>query len=202
MKGEKNACVESICAETNCTTILNEKGGPLICCDVCEDLFCTKCMGITKRNYKLISGCKNIKMVCNGCLSFTFTSMCQKKMEENFLSAKVEELESKFDSIKSIGDIIAKDLNETMTYSKVLKESLEEYQTNEVDKSIADNPLSIGTAIKKVNVIISNKIKQDRDDKEKNDEMERAIIVNGICEDNIKNYDKRVAIVIWKKLST
>ena len=86
MKGEKNACVKSICAETNCTTILNEKGGPSICCDVCEDLFCTKCIGITKRNY-----------------------------------AKVEELESKFDSIKSIGDIIAKDLNETMTYSKVLK---------------------------------------------------------------------------------
>ena len=193
MRGEKNACVESICAETNCTTILNENGGPSICCDVCEDLFCTKCVGITKRNYELISGCKNIKMVCNGCLSFTFTSMCQKKMEENSLSAKVEELESKFDSIKSIGDIIAKDSNETMTYSKVLKESLEEYQTNEVDKSIADNPLSNGTAIEKVSVIISNKIKQDRDDKEKNDEMERAIIVNGICEDNIKNYDKRVA---------
>ena len=116
-----------------------------------------------------------------------------KKMEENSLSAKVEELVSKFDSIKSIGDIIAKDLNKTMTYSKVLKKSLEEYQTNEVDKSIADNPLSNGTAIEKVSVIISNKIKQDRDDKEKNDEMERAIIVNGICEDNIKNYDKRVA---------
>ena len=39
-------------------------------------------------------------MVCNGCLLFTFTSMCQKNVEENSLSAKVEELESKFDSIK------------------------------------------------------------------------------------------------------
>ena len=86
-----------------------------------------------------------------------------------------------------------------MTYSNVLKESLEKYQTNEVDKSIADNPLSNSTAIEKVSVIINNKIKQDRDDKEKNDEMERAIIANGICEDNIKIMIKEW-LVIWKKL--
>ena len=98
-----------------------------------------------------------------------------KKMEENFLSAKVEELESRFHSIKSIGDIIAKDFNKTMTYSKVLKESLEEYQANEVDKSIDDNPLNNGTVIEKASVIISNKIKQDRVHKEQNDEIERAI---------------------------
>ena len=124
-------------------------------------------------------------MVCNGCLLFTFTSMCQKKMEENYLSAKVGELESKFDSIKNIGDNISKDLNETTTYSKVPKESLGEYQATVVDKSITGKPLSNGTAIEKFSVT-SNKIKQDRDDKEKNDEIESAIVIN---KDNIKNYD-------------
>ena len=65
-----------------------------------------------------------------------------------------------------------------MTYSKVLKESLAEYQAKEINKSVAENALSYGTAIEKVRVIISNKIKQDRDDKEKNNEIERAIIIN------------------------
>ena len=76
MKRGENASVEStcICAETNCTTNLNERGRPPISCDVCGDLFCTKCMGTTKRNSELTSGCKDIKMVYNGCLAFTFRS--------------------------------------------------------------------------------------------------------------------------------
>ena len=74
MKRGENASVESICAETNCTTNLNERGIPPISCDVCGYLFCTKCMRTTKRNCELISGYKDIKMVCNGCLAFTFTS--------------------------------------------------------------------------------------------------------------------------------
>ena len=61
---------DDICSEKKCAVKLTEGGAQSIYCDVCSNIYCLKCMGITKKNFDFISNSNNIKIVCNQCLNF------------------------------------------------------------------------------------------------------------------------------------
>ena len=75
----------SECAENKCTTNLNDEGALSIYCDICNKLYCIKCMGIQKKNFEAISSSRHIKMDCTKCLKFSFTMLCkdQSKLEHD-----------------------------------------------------------------------------------------------------------------------
>ena len=67
---------------------LQKVGAQSIYCDVCSKIYCLKCMGMQKKIFDFISNSNNIKMVCNQCLKFSFTLICQEKVRENKFNEK------------------------------------------------------------------------------------------------------------------
>ena len=68
------------CTEPKCRADLSDDGALSIYCDICEGLYCLKCMklpDITKRFFNMITNCENLKMACDKCLKFSFTSLCK-----------------------------------------------------------------------------------------------------------------------------
>ena len=191
-----------LCAETNCRVNLSDDGAMSIYCDICEDLYCPKCMNlpeISKKFFNMITKCENVKMACDKCLKFSFTSLCKgRKAEEtltqqmNNLKKKVEgdvkALEKKIDGIKNVSDNIKAEMKTNLTYSKALKENIEEIQN---DQQSSDT-LTTGKSLKEVGQIISQQITHEITTKEKSDEIERTIIINGLNEANVKKFDERM----------
>ena len=74
---------DDIYSKNKCAVKFTEGGTQSIYCDVCRKIYCLKCMGIQKKIFDFISNSNNIKMVCNQCLTFSFTLICQEKVREN-----------------------------------------------------------------------------------------------------------------------
>ena len=92
----RNSDVDDIiCSEIKYAVKLTESGTQSIYCDVCSNIYCMKCIGIQKKNIDLISNFYNIKMLCNQCLQFSFTLICQEKVRENKLNEKIPEKDVK-----------------------------------------------------------------------------------------------------------
>ena len=173
------------CAETKCKADLKKKAALSIYCDICENLYCNKCMNIPGKSFfDMITDCENVKMACNKCLKFSFTSLCKNKKKEETLTKSMEELQKKIDDIKSVEENIEKEIKKQLSYSKVLQQNLEENLNSETKVK--------GSDLKEVSDILSKTIKEDRQIKEKNDSIERSIIIQGITEANIKKYDERL----------
>ena len=100
------------------------------------------------------------------------------------LTKSMEELQKKIDDIKSVEENIEKEIKKQLSYSKVLQQNLEENLNSETKVK--------GSDLKEVSDILSKTIKEDRQIKEKNDSIERSIIIQGITEANIKKYDERL----------
>ena len=177
------------CAELKCKANLKEEGALSVYCDICESLYCNKCMNVpTKKLFDMITNCKNIKMACDKCLKFSFTNLCKNKIKEETLTEQLKSLQKDIDGIKGMERNIEKELNETLSYSKVLKQNIEEIKVENLngDAKVNDQELE------KVGDIIRDKINEDMQIKVKNEAIERSLIIQGIAEDSIKNYDKRI----------
>ena len=183
--------VKNCCAEPTCRVDLSGDGALSIYCDICEGLYCPKCMklpDISKKFFNLITNCENVKMACAKCLSFSFTSLCKDRKQEETFTEQVRNLQKDIDGIKAMGKSIEKEMSNTLTYSKVLKQNMEEMK---VDNLNGETHVK-GQELEKVSDVISTKINEDMQLKVKNEETERSLIIQGITEDSIKNYDKRI----------
>ena len=127
-------------------------------------------------------------MVCDKCLSFSFTSLCKDRKQEETFTEQVRNLQKDIDGIKAMGKSIEKEMSNTLSYSKVLKQNMEEMK---VDNLNGETNVK-GQELEKVSDVISTKINEDMQLKVKNEETERSLIIQGITEDSIKNYDKRI----------
>ena len=127
-------------------------------------------------------------MACDKCLKFSFTNLCKNKIKEETLTEQLKSLQKDIDGIKGMERNIEKELNETLSYSKVLKQNIEEIKVKNLngDAKVNDQELE------KVGDIIRDKINEDMQIKVKNEAIERSLIIQGIAEDSIKNYDKRI----------
>ena len=186
-----------------CSVKLTEGGAQSIYCDVCSKIYCLKCMGIQKKNFDFISNNNNIKMVCNQCLKFSFTLICQEKVRENKFNEKCLEMDAIIKRFEDVGEKIEQsidikiteklmnkmeaklerkieDIPQEMdrTYSKVLQNHVRE----ENDKTIVK---SVSEAVR--TTIIENKKTQDKET-----ETERSAIIYDLKEDDVKNYDSRI----------
>ena len=180
------------CAESTCRADLSADGALSIYCDICEGCYCPKCMklpAITMGFFKMTTNCENVKMACDKCLNFSFTSLCKDRKKEETLAEQIKNLQEDVDGIKAMGRNIEKEMNTTLTYSKVLKQNIEEMKVDNLngESNVKSNDLE------KVSGIISTKINEDMQIKVKNEEIERSLIIQGITEDCIKNYDKQIA---------
>ena len=110
----------------------------------------------------------------------------------NNLKKKVEgdvkALEKKIDGIKNVSDNIKAEMKTNLTYSKALKENIEEIQNDQQ----SNDTLTTGKSLKEVGQIISQQITHEITTKEKSDEIERTIIINGLNEANVKKFDERM----------
>ena len=190
------------CAEPKCRADLSGDGALSIYCDICEGLYCTKCMNlpdITMKFFNMITKCENVKMACDKCLKFSFTSLCkdrktdeaqtqQMKKLQKKVEGDVKALEKKIDVIKNVSDNIKDEMNTNLTYSKALKENMEEIQNDQQ----SNDTLTNGKDLKEVGQIICKQITHEITTKEKSDEIERAIIINGLKEANVKKFDERM----------
>ena len=141
---------ENICAEKRCDVNLAEDGTLAIYCDVCSGLFCTKCMGISKSKFEVIENCKNIKMVCNKCLKFSFTNLFQDQLTKRQLdeqitnlgrkidkilirdvSKEMKILKTKIDDVKNVGRKLETEMNKSLTNALALKDNLKDIQTEQ-----------------------------------------------------------------------
>ena len=148
------------CAETKCKADLKKKGALSKYCDICENLYCSKCMNIPGKSFfDMITDCENVKMACNKCLKFSSTSLCKNKKKEETLTKSMEDLQKKFDDIKSVEENIEKEIKKQLSYSKVLQQDLEENLNSETKVK--------GSELKEVSDILSKTIKEDRQIKEK-----------------------------------
>ena len=60
------------CTEPKCRADLSDDGALSIYCDICEGLYCLKCMklpDITKRFFNMITNCENLKIACDKCFN-------------------------------------------------------------------------------------------------------------------------------------
>ena len=101
-------------------------------------------------------------------------------------------MQKNIDDIKCVEENIEKEIKKTLSYSKILKQNVEEnlYSETKVKGSELKELLSD---------ILSKRIKEDRQIKEKNYLVERSIIIQGITEVNIKNTMKDLHKK-WKRL--
>ena len=191
---------DDICSENKCAVKLTEDGAQSIYGDVCSKIYYLKCMGIQKNLFYFISNNNNIKMVCNQCLKFSFTLICQEKVRENKFNEKCLEMDAIIKRFEDVGEKIEQsidikiteklmnkmeaklerkieDIPQEMdrTYSKVLQNHVRE----ENDKTIVK---SVSEAVR--TTIIENKKTQDKET-----ETERSAIIYGLKEDDVKNYD-------------
>ena len=190
---------DDICSEKKCAVKLTEGGAQSIYCDVCSKIYCLKCMGMQKKNFDFITNSNNIKMVCNQCLKFSFTLICQ----ENKFNEKCLEMDAIIKRFEDVGEKIEQtidikiteklmnkmeaklekkieDIPQEMdrTYSKVLQKHVREENEKTIVKSVSE-------AVR--NTIIENKKIQDKET-----ETERSAIIYGLKEDDVKNYDNRI----------
>ena len=101
-------------------------------------------------------------------------------------------MQKNIDDIKSVEENIEKEIKKTLSYSKILKQNVEENVYSETKVK--------GSELKEVlSDILSKRIKEDRQIKEKNYLVERSIIIQGITEVNIKNTMKDLHKK-WKRL--
>ena len=204
---------ENICAEKRCDVNLAENGALATYCDVCSGLFCIKCMGIPKSKFEVIENCKNIKMVCNKCLKFSFTNLFQdqltkRQLDEQMtnLGRKIEKilvsdvskemkmLETKIDDVKNVGRKLETEMNKSLTYSMALKNNLKGIQTEHQHS----DQLSSGKDLEEVGTIIRQRINQDMINKQRKEEVERSIIINGLKEEDTKKFDERMKVEVEK----
>ena len=215
----------TLCSGKNCTFNLSEKGAQSIYCDICAELFCIKCMGILKKYFDAVTCSANIKMVCNQCLTFLFTSLCKGKKDENRIGVhdkemkeKISKMEKIITNFEEIGHKMEERINEQITkklgslseihekldslailptkientldnipkemdkmkesYSRILEKNISEKN----EEAIAQN----------VGMIVKNTLNENKQANEKEDEIEKSVIINCIQEEDIKNYDKRL----------
>ena len=190
-----------------------EDGALAIYCDVCSGLFCIKCMGIPKSKFEVIENCKNIKMVCNKCLKFSFTNLFQDQLTKRQLdeqitnlgrkidkilvsdvSKEIKMLETKIDDVKNVGRKLETEMNKSLTYSMALKDNLKDIQTEQQHS----DQLSSGKDLEEVGTIISQRINQDMINKQRKEEVERSIIINGLKEEDTKKFDERMKVEVEK----
>ena len=167
----------NFCAEDGCTLSVTTRKS--ISCDVCNECFCPKCMGIDAKHCEVVNSSKNIKMVCNKCLKLHFKELCKfKKIEERFeiLGKKLEE---KIDEkLKAIPEIEKK----LVQLPKEMKDSyaiaLAGKQTDPTDT-------------KDFNVIVRDALHKNKQAEKEEDEDERSVIITGVEESDKKDYDER-----------
>ena len=204
---------ENICAEKRCDVNLAEDGTLAIYCDVCSGLFCTKYMGVPKSKFEVIENCKNIKMVCNKCLKFSFTNLFQDQLTKRQLdeqitnlerkidkilnrdvSKEMKILETKIDDVKNVGRKLETEMNKSLTNALALKDNLKDIQTEQQNS----DQLSSGKDLEEVGTIILQRINQDMINKQRKEVhvVERAIIINGLKEDDTKKIDERIKVEV------
>ena len=99
---------DDICSEKKCVVRFTEGGAQSIYCDVCSKIYCLKCKGI-------ISNSNNIKMVCNQCLKFSFTLICQEEVSENKFNEKCLEMDAIIKRFEDVGENIEQNINIKIT---------------------------------------------------------------------------------------
>ena len=192
----------SFCADKICTADLSDDGALAIYCDVCGDLYCIKCMGVASRkNFDIVTNCKNIKMVCNGCLNFTFSNLCKKNTFEDNMKEKMDDITR---NLNEVGANIGRQIDEQ------IKKKFESLKLDKISEKIDSLPVEMNKSYSKaleqnrnkdteenivssVGKIVRTTINENKQEQDKEEEIERSVIINGMEEDDVKNYDERIA---------